>query len=137
MVGAISQTTFGTLHIEVKGGTAENKMKKELLKMAKKEKLDFAYIVRQPEGATSLQLYRVDVESGEETLVRTQSLTLSPLKKMEELGPISLQENVLNQFNGCGTSLIYPASFILPEFEINASIPKVTKAPALTYPLQR
>ncbi|HBX19664.1 MAG TPA: hypothetical protein DEF88_04360, partial [Porphyromonadaceae bacterium] len=129
--------SIGTLHIQAESGIDRNKMKEALLQAAKKEKLDFSYIIRCPQGCTSLQVYKVDVKSGEETLVRTSNLTLPTLEKLTDLVAISSEENVKNRDNNCNTSVIYPAVIIVREMEIGRPNIKSSKAPALPYPLQR
>lgn len=128
---------IGTMHVQATGTTDADKMKKELLKAAKKAKQKFAYIVRLPKGYGSLQLFRVDVKSGEETRVYTGALSLPTLGNMEKLIAISAQENVQNRTDKVNTSLIYPSAIIINDMEIAKGNMPVGRTPALTYPLQR
>lgn len=132
-----AQPNFGTVHISTEKGMAPEKLKKELLKAAKAEGLEYAYIVRRISGGTSL-LYRVDVKDGKETQMRVTQLAVPDLMKLSSLKGISSKENVRNyELNNTPVSAIYPSGIIVGDVEINRPTPKAEKEPAIKAPLQR
>ena len=131
-------TAPGTIHIQVDKGIKPEKMKKALIKAAKEEGLDYAYIVRRISGIGSL-LYRVNVKDGSETLTRTADISAITLPKIKRVLEISNKENVSNYIlnNDVLSSLIYPSAILIEDVEIGKLPVKAEKAPVLTYPLQR
>lgn len=131
-------TAPGTIHVQVDKGMKQEKMKKALIKAAKEEGLDYAYIVRDFGGLAS-HIYKVDVKDGSETQVRFGNVSGINLAKLKRVLQISSKENVSNYILNRQTlsSLIYPASILIEDVEINESKPSKEKTPALTYPLQR
>ncbi|WP_231932298.1 MULTISPECIES: metallopeptidase TldD-related protein [Butyricimonas] len=131
-------TAPGTIHIQVEDGMKQEKMKKALIKAAKEEGLDYAYIVRDF-GGLSAHVYKVDVKDGSETQVRFGKVSGINLSKMKRVLQISSKENIANYILHRQTlsSLIYPASVLIEDIEINESKPGKEKKMALTYPLQR
>lgn len=131
-------TAPGTIHIQVDKGTKQDKMKKALIKAAKEEGLDYAYIVRRLAGTASL-IYKVDVKDGSETMVRFGDVSGINLAKIKRALDISSKENVSNYIlnRQVLSSLIYPASVLIEDVEINKSEPKKEKEPVLQFPLQR
>ena len=132
-----SQPNFGTVHISVEKGMAPEKLKKELLKAAKAEGLEYAYIIRRMGGEVSL-VYRVDVKDGKETQMRVPHLCMPDLTKLTSLKGISSKECVRNyELNNTPVSAIYPSGILVGNVEINRPTPKSEKAPAILPPLQR
>ena len=131
-------TAPGTIHIQVDKGTKQDKMKKALIKAAKDEGLDYAYIVRSIAGPAS-RIYMVDVKDGSETQVRFGDVSAINLAKIKRVLDISSKENVSNYIlnRQVLSSLIYPASVLIEDVEINKSEPKKEKEPVLKFPLQR
>lgn len=127
----------GTVHVQVQDGTKPEKMKKMLIKAAKEEGLEYAYVVRRIAGASTL-LYKVNVKDGSEMLVRTGNFSIS-LSKLKRLLAISNEERVVNYVlnQSCLTSIIYPSSILVEDIEIQKLEARKEKAPALTLPLQR
>lgn len=133
-----SLTAPGTIHISVKNGLKAEKMKKALLKAAKEEGLDYAYIVKKMAGQASL-VYQVDVKTGKETQVRVGNFSSLDLVKIKRIHEISSKENVMNFLyeNAVPASLIYPSSILVDDVEINVPNLKKEQEDALVYPLQR
>ena len=131
-------TAPGTIHIQVDKGTKQDKMKKALIKAAKDEGLDYAYIVRSIAGPAS-RIYKVDVKDGSETQVRFGDVSAINLAKIKRVLDISSKENVSNYIlnRQVLSSLIYPASVLIEDVEINKSELKKEKEPVLKFPLQR
>lgn len=132
-----SQPNFGTVHISVEKGMTPEKLKKELLKAAKAEGLEYAYIIRRMGGEVSL-VYRVNVKDGKETQMRVTQLGMPNLTKLTSLKGISSKECVRNyELNNTPVSAIYPSGILVGDVEINRPTPKSEKAPAILPPLQR
>ena len=131
-------TAPATIHISVSEGLKQEKMKKELLKAAKEEGLEYAYIVRKVAGSASL-VYRVDVKDGKETLVRNAALSGIGLTEMERMWEISSEEMVFNYVwnNQVLSSMICPRSVLLEDVKITKAAVKPEKAPILPSPLKR
>ncbi len=131
-------TAPGTIHIQVDKGLKPDKMKKALIKAAKEEGLDYAYIVRKIAGPASL-IYKVNVKDGSETQVRFGDLSAINLAKIKRVLEISAKENVSNYVlnRQVLSSLIYPSSILIEDAEISKSSVKPEKEPALQFPLQR
>ncbi len=128
----------GTIHYQISKGTKEASMKKALLKLAKKEKSEFAYIVKGL-SAYAPKIYRVNVKTGEETLIRGARIGAVQLSKLKELAAISAEEEVVNTLSPNGTlfSFIAPKSIIVNDVEIVKSGDPKTKVTHLTAPLRR
>lgn len=130
-------TSIGTLHVKATGTIEADKMKKELMKLGKKKKLEYVYKITSPAGAESLQLWQINVKTGEEKPARMTAAVLPTLSQMENIAAISAKENVYNLSEAVNTSVICPSSIILDNIELNSSTPRSEKAPAIPYPLQR
>lgn len=130
-------TFSGTIHVSAEKGLSSSKLKKALLKAAKEDGLEYAYIIRSISGDAS-EIYRVNVKDGKETRVRSVSFKLPELTKLMDLGGVSSEEKVMNYLpNGIPSSVIYPSGVIVKNVELNKATPKIEKAPALTHPFKR
>lgn len=128
-------TAPGTIHISVKNASKPENLKKQLLSIAKEDGLTYAYIVRKIAGASSL-IYRVNVNDGKETLVRSGDISPVVLKNLRRMSGISAKENVTN-FLVDGrvlSSMIYPSAMLLEDVEINKMESKKENEPALALP---
>ena len=130
-------TSVGTFHVKATGTTDADKMKKELIKLGKKKKLEYVYKITSPAGAESLQLYQINVKTGEEKLARITQAILPTLSQLEKITAISSKENVYNLSKDVNTSVICPSAIILDNIELSSNTPRSEKAPAIPYPLQR
>ena len=133
----LPMTGIGTMHIKSEGTTADGKMVKELIKRAKKHKLDYAYIISLPENCSCLRLERVDVKTGERKLMKSNMLSMPTSEQLNELVAVSDKESVYNCVSPYTYSVIYPSSIIVDDMELNKPTMKSEKKPVLTYPLQR
>lgn len=131
-------TAPGTIHIQAENGLKRDKMKKALLKAAKEEKLDYAYIVRKIAGNASL-IYRVNVKDGTEKQVRFGSFSPVGLSELEKVAEISAGENVFNYVlnKQVLSSMICPDAILLEDIDIRRLSVKAEKKPVLKNPLQR
>ena len=131
-------TAPGVVHIQADKTTKQGKMKKALLKAARKEGLKHAYIVRKVAENASL-VYQTDVETGREILVRNVSISPIGLDKMEDMAEISSEEHAFNYvWNGqVFSSFIGPRSVLLKNIKITKGNSQAEKKPVLTFPLER
>ena len=90
-------------------------------------------------AGTASRIYKVDVKDGSETQVRFGDVSAINLSKIKRVLDISSKENVSNYIlnRQVLSSLIYPASILIEDVEINKSEPKKEKEPVLKFPLQR
>lgn len=135
--GVYLTTSIGTLHVKATDTTDADKMKKELIKLGKKKKLEYVYKITSPAGAESLQLVQINVKTGEEKPARITAAVLPSLSELENIAAISSQENAYNLSKEVNTSVICPSSIILNDIELSTNTPRTEKAPAIPYPLQR
>ena len=115
------------------------RLRKQLLKSAKDEGYDYAYILRRVDGMVGIDLYRVDISTGRETLYYTPNVNFAA-DKWRRLAGISTEEQVLNTRYGngqCALTIITPKSLLFDGIEVPAPTITTEAAPALTFPLQR
>ena len=127
----------GTLVVSATGTTDAAKMEKTLVKLAKKAKVDCAYVISKPKDCTSLRLYRVDLKTGERTLVKTNLITLPTQDQMKHLEAISSSSQVVNCVRPYTYSVVTPSSVIIGDMELSVPTMKGSRKPELVYPLQR
>lgn len=114
----------GILRVAVDNPKPFAKMKALLCKTAKSQGLQMAFIIRQPEGCNPC-LYRVDVATGKEQLVRSEQLPDVKKSDLLHILAASREENVTNAvLNGVGTSFITPAGMIIENMEFFLKKPK-------------
>ena len=112
-------------------------MKKTLVKLAKKAKVDCAYVISKPADCTLLRLYRVDLKTGERTLVKTNLITLPTQDQMKHLEAISSSSQVVNCVRPYTYSVVTPSCVIIGDMELSVPMMKGSRKPELVYPLQR
>lgn len=127
----------GILHINVTDGQSPDDLKAKLIERALEDGNDCAYIVRKL--GNDPMLYRVDLETGEEGLVRNANVPVPVLNKLDRLLGISDKELVVNDMvnNSIPISIICPSALIVEGIEIT---PKEVKKEQLFFtvnPLQR
>ena len=128
----------GVLHVSVAKGKKDDALKKALIKGAVEEDNDYAYIVRSV--GEECKLYRVDVKSGKETLVRHGDVSKNiNLAKLRRLLDVSAKEQVHNYAvnNSILSTLICPNAIILEDIEITPKQIKKEKVYYTTSPLDR
>lgn len=131
-------TAPGTLHVFTRQGIKPEKLKEQLLKIARADGLNHAYIVRRISGnATSL--YRIDVKSGRETLVRSGEIMPVQLSHLRRLSGVSNKESIENYMleGDIPSSIIYPSALLLEDVEIKRSGGKTEGVPVLSFPLEK
>ncbi len=129
----------GSVHIIFNGGVTEPELKKNLLESAIREGLDYAYIIRKMGGA-SISLYKVDVKTGEEKMMRSAGIDEIKLSKLRRVLGVSNNEEVVNYLynSKVPVSMIFPSAILLEDIEIyEPQTPKKEKPFPLVNPLLR
>jgi predicted Zn-dependent protease len=119
----------GTLVISATGGATSAELKKELIKAAKEEGLEYAYIVRKIANQSDQYIYRVSVKNGEERLVYGAEITPVQLTKLKRVLGVCREQKVYNYlYQGTiPTSVIYPDGILIEDIEINKKTISVVK----------
>ena len=100
------------------------KMKQILCKEAKEKGLKVTYIVREPSGLTPC-LYRVNVATGEEKLVRVNEIPTPSKGDLLHIVAMSKEENIQNTIiNRIGSTIISPRALIIENIECYFKKPK-------------
>lgn len=134
---AMPAVGVGTLVVSATGTTDADKMEKTLTKLAKKAKADCAYVITKPADYASLRLYKVDLKTGERSLVKTNLITLPTQDQMKRFEAISSSSLVMNRVSPYTYSVVAPSSVIIGDMELSVPTMKSSRKPSLVYPLQR
>ncbi|HCT94309.1 MAG: hypothetical protein A2X19_08095 [Bacteroidetes bacterium GWE2_39_28] len=119
----------GNLIISVKEGTTTEELKKNLIKAAIEEGLDYAYIVKKIANQTDQYIYKVFVKDGSETLVTGAEVTPVPLTKLKRVLGLNQNQKIYNYlYQGTvPVSVIYPDGILIEDIEINRKPVNVQK----------
>ncbi len=111
----------GVLEINAPAGSTLAQLREELVKAAKEEGLDYAYIVRKITGESDQYIYRVSVKDGSETLVTGAEVSSVPLNKLKRVLGVTKNQQVFNYLyqGAVPVSLIYPEALLIEDIEIN------------------
>ncbi|HBG24997.1 MAG TPA: hypothetical protein DDX10_08120 [Rikenellaceae bacterium] len=115
------ETAPGTLFISANQGSTPADLKKDLIKSAIEEGLDYAYIVRKIADQTDQYIYRVSVKDGSESLVIGTEITPVPLNKLKRVLGVSREQMVSGYLyqGAVPTSVVYPNGILIEDIEIN------------------
>jgi predicted Zn-dependent protease len=127
----------GSVNIKAVRTTDEAKMMKELTKAARKAGKHSAYVLSLPEGCTLLRLYRVDLKTGQRTLLGADNFQQPESEQLKSLVAISAEETVSSDNHDALTSLIAPRSIIVGNGVLAKAAMTTTAKPAVTYPVAR
>jgi hypothetical protein len=126
----------GNLQLTSNDTYTNEELKQKLIDAAKEEDLEYTYIVRRLRGANIMAIYKVDVKSGNETLVRGASISDLNIKAFKRVLGASNQDFVYNTTAfGPLTSYIIPDAMLFEELEvirnnnINHRLPYVISRP--------
>ena len=119
----------GNLIISVKEGTTTEQLKKDLIKAAIEEGLDYAYIVKKIANQTDQYIYKVFVKDGSEVLVTGAEVTPVPLTKLKRVLGLNQNQKIYNYlYQGTiPVSVIYPDGVLIEDIEINRKPVNVQK----------
>jgi len=125
----------GVLEINAPSGSTFGQLREELIKAAKEEGLEYAYIVRKITGESDQYIYRVSVKDGSETLVTGAEISSVPLNKLKRVLGVTKNQQVFNYlYQGTvPVSLIYPEAILIEDIEINKKPLNIVKdSPLIT-----
>ncbi len=128
----------GVLRVDVNGGQTREELEAQLIKLAKADNMKYAYIVTRMNGNINL-LYKVDVNTGEKTLVRKADITpvsLGQLKKIAGISNHAIASNFMVK-GAIPASIIYPDAILLENVEISEFDTTQDKVSPLQNPLER
>lgn len=141
----------GVIDVDYNNSMSGEDLKKKLIELAQSEGLDYALIVRDitPNQSELKEVYKVDVKTGEEKLVKSASFKGLILNDLRKIVGASNQKRVLNTtagedlqhkfdyLSGCPATFITPDAFLLKDIEINKSTrPIMNKLPIVKNPLE-
>ena len=116
----------GVLSVISQNGEEISSLKAKLIKEAKDEGLEYAVIVRQMENSNfgEVDVYRVSLESGEETLMKSALLRSLSTKSLNKVIGLSSERNAYNlptQGSSELCSYIVPTAILIEDIEIEKS----------------
>ena len=160
MSGGISERVGpGIISLTGTETSSVSELKKELIKRAEEEGLDYAIIIRPVSKGPShqpLNVYKVNLENGEEQLVRSVNIESITLNKLRHIPGISDSRTVYNtlltesysdhstlirsvgtSFNGLPVSFIMPEAMLLDNIELAGTQKPISgKLPVVSNPVK-
>jgi hypothetical protein len=140
----------GVIEVDFTNGISKEELKNKLIETAKNNGLDYALIVREmtPNQSELRKVYKVDVKTGNEKLVRSASFSGLTLNDLRKIIGASNHKIVLNTtagedlqhkfdyLSGCPATFITPDAFLFRDIEVNKSTrPIMNKLPIVKNPL--
>lgn len=141
----------GVVEVDYKNGVSKEELKTQLMERAKADGLSYAIIVREMTSNLSelRQIFKVDVNTGEETRIRSVTFNSLVLNDLRKIVGASNQKQVLNTtggedtnhridyLSGCPATFITPDAFLFKDLEISKSTkPAQNKLPVVKNPLE-
>ena len=127
----------GTLEIGVEQGQSLAQLERELVRLASEDGLEYAYIVERIGGKVNY-VWRVDVVSGERTLVRNTEITPVGINALRRLAGVSSESLVHNYLAGqVPASMIFPSAVLMEDIEIGTLETTGEKPSPIENPLLR
>jgi hypothetical protein len=134
------------LEIQATGGLNNRALRQRLINSAKEEGLDYAFIVRKTSGV--VRIYKVDVATGRETLMRSPQIDHIGLRQLRRVDAVSSDVLVSNQLfsnfhDNTGRTSAFPVSVIAPnaillqDVEISTGTATSEVKPSVKNPLER
>lgn len=128
----------GVVMISTNKGVDPEKMKRKLMKTARRRGLDYCYIARFLSEGYAFQMSRVSVKDGSEQVVEVDRFGLSSEEQLKNLGAISNRQQLSNlDIQGVNVSVIHPTSVIVNDMDVQRGNALVTKAPVIPNPAIR
>ncbi|MDR2890247.1 MAG: hypothetical protein LBV18_01360 [Alistipes sp.] len=108
----------GTLEIRTKGGTTMEGLRADLLRLASEDGLDHAYVVERAAGMVD-RVWRIEVSTGEQTLVRGARVVIPTLGALRRVAGVSSERTARNYLAGrVPASMIHPSGVLMEDVEI-------------------
>lgn len=122
VIDGCSGASVGLKSSRKSAGVAHSALRKELLKRAKSQGYEHAYIVRKYMEGGNQVVYRVSVKSGKEEVVLGAAVAQVPLNRLVNIGAKSFSrelsfENTMFR-NTIPMSVIFPSALLLDDVEI-------------------
>ena len=118
--GAASYTNTGVVRISSTQMKSRDELRSELFRLAKEEGYKYAYIVKNIEGTTPLELYQVNIDNGTEKRVRSATITDLDLQSFKKIHAVSDKEMIYNGIAGNLISIITPNAVLFDELQIQS-----------------
>lgn len=134
--GLRSSVSPGVIYANVDKCIAYSKMKDVLIKEAKRAGLDHTYIVKAPKYGLHY-LVRLDVNTGEEQIVRSGDIPLPSKSDLMHISAASKEEFVANKSVGGLISVIAPKAIVVENIEYLFDKPSRAEEQQLKSPLLR
>ncbi len=127
----------GTLQISATDTSTVAELERRLVKLAGDDGLDCAYIVERMNGRVTL-VWRVDVATGEKSLVRNAEVTPVSFTQLKRVAGVSSESAMRNYLAGqVPASMIYPRAVLLEDVEIGVAEIDKEKPSPIVNPLER
>ncbi|MDX1285213.1 MAG: metallopeptidase TldD-related protein, partial [Draconibacterium sp.] len=104
----------GVVYFQVKEGLSKSNLKEKLLEEAKEEGHDYAFIVRKQKNSNAELVYQVDLETGNEKLIKVGS-TQRPVVRDFKKNPVFSDTELVANITGGSASAGMPVSIISPD----------------------
>ncbi len=136
--GLLREMSPGVLKVVSSKQIKYKKLVKQAKRIAKLLDLDYYLVVKDMFGEKPVGVYKVDVHTGKETLVRGIKYLPHPISALDERVSFGKGENVVNTILNVPVSIISPASLLVPKVEIfGVSRVEKNRLPVVKSPLQR
>ncbi|MDR0507179.1 MAG: hypothetical protein LBH32_10255 [Dysgonamonadaceae bacterium] len=115
---------------------SSDELKKELLKLAKEEGYDYAYIVRNVNngGSYPTELYQISVADGSEKRIRSAFIKNFDSQVFKNIVAVSDKEFIYNTFSSNLLTLIVPDAILFKELQIQSDRVDNFRKPPLVAP---
>jgi hypothetical protein len=135
------------LEVQSSQSLSPSALKQRLIRSAREEGLDYAYIVRSLSGA--MKIYQVDVKTGRETLMRSPDLEKITIARLKRFDAVSNEEYIENRMLATGVaqqdhlrdafpmSVICPAGILFQDVEIKRQTGHLENIPSIINPTER
>lgn len=132
----------GVLSVISHNKRTDDELRQQLIELAEDEGLEYALIVREmPMGGQGVNVYRVSLEDGSETLLTSASLNDLNFNSFRKVGGTSSDRTVHHlpdPFNGRSVSIVSPRVLLLEDVEVESFQnygPRKKKEPLVKSPL--
>ncbi len=117
-----SDISSGVIRVSDTRTMESAKLKEELLKLAKEEGYDYAYIVRETSGGGyyPVALYQVNVATGKETRIRSAAINDLDEKSFRNIVGVSDKEQVYDTILNNPMTLITPEAILFEELQLQS-----------------
>ncbi len=132
----------GVLSVISHNTQTDDELKQQLIELAEDEGLEYALIVRElPFAGRGVNVYKVSLEDGSETLLQSASLTdldFNSFRKVGGTSPDRTVHHLPDPFNGRTVSIVSPRVLLLEDVEVESFQnygARKTKEPLVKNPL--